>query len=110
MKSIGYFGITLLLLLVPGITIVGCGSEKQDKANMNQTARREINIVKDEHAAELMAITGVVGVYVGALDDGTPCIGVMVVKKTPDLEKKIPTDLEGYPIKIDETGKIKPLR
>jgi len=70
---------------------------------------RDINAVKEDHTKELMAIPGVVGVYVGALENGTPCIGVMVVKKSPELEKKIPKELEGHPVRIDETGVIKPL-
>ena len=73
-------------------------------------ARRDINSVKESHSAELMAIPGVVGVYVGETENRQPCIGVMVVKKTPELEKMIPKILEGYPVKVDETGIIKPMR
>ena len=71
---------------------------------------RDINQVKEAHTGELMSLPGVVGVYVGELEDHTPCIGVMVVKKTPDLEKKIPKSLEGHPVRIDETGEIKPMK
>ena len=72
--------------------------------------QRDINAVKEAHTKELMALPGVVGVYVGELDDHTPAIGVMVVKKTPELGQKIPKVLEGYPVKIDETGEIKPMK
>ncbi len=71
---------------------------------------RDINLVKEAHTNELMSLKGVVGVYVGALDDGKPCIGVLVEKKTPELEKKIPKSLEGYPVKIDETGTVRPMK
>ena len=71
--------------------------------------RPDIDAVKESHTKELMALEGVVGVYVGRLDDGSPCIAVMVVKKSPELEKKIPTSLEGYRVTIDETGEIKPM-
>ncbi len=58
-----------------------------------------------------MTIPGVVGIYVGVLDDGkTPCLKVMVVKKTPELEKRIPRELEGYRVVIEETGEIKPMK
>ena len=70
---------------------------------------RDINDVKEAHVAEFMALAGVVGVYIGALDNGTPCIKVMVVKATPELAKKLPRYLEGHPVLIVETGKIKPL-
>lgn len=70
---------------------------------------RDINEVMEAHVANLMALPGVVGVFIGALDNGTPCIKVMVVKTTPELEKKIPPDLEGHPVLIVETGEIRPL-
>lgn len=71
---------------------------------------RDINAVLRAHENKLMAIAGVVGVYVGLMDDGkTPCLKIMVVKKTKDLEQQIPKLLEGYPIVIEETGVIRPL-
>ena len=73
--------------------------------------KRDINAVLRDHDREMMAIPGVVGVYVGVLEDGkTPCLKVMVVRKTPELERKIPKSLEGYPVLLDETGAIRPLR
>ena len=72
-------------------------------------ATRDINEVMKEHTDELMAIPGVVGVYIAALEDGTPCIKVMVIEKTPELERIIPNVLEGYPVVIVETGEIRPL-
>ena len=62
-----------------------------------------------DHTPELMAIPGVVGTYQGTLDDGTPCIKVMVVKRTRELERRIPDRLEGHPVRIDVTGVIRPL-
>ena len=58
---------------------------------------------------ELLAIPGVVGVYVGLLDDGeTPCLKVMVVERTPDLDAQLPEMLDGYPVIVEETGVIRP--
>ena len=72
---------------------------------------REINAVLRAHEDELMAIPGVVGIYVGLMDDDkTPCLRVMAVKKTQDLQRKVPKSLEGYPVVIEETGVIRPLR
>jgi hypothetical protein len=90
------------------LLIIGCNVNKQTDNKIN-LPQRDINIVKEAHTEELMKIPGVVGVYVGQFDDGTPCIGVMVIKKTPELERKIPRIIEGYRVKIDETGEIKPL-
>jgi len=72
-------------------------------------AMRDINDVMKSHTEELMSIPGVVGVYIGALEDGSPCIKVMVIEKTPELERIIPNVLEGYPVLIIETGEIRPL-
>ncbi len=73
--------------------------------------QRDINLVLRDHDRELLAIPGVVGVYVGVLEDGkTPCLKVMVVQKTPELEQKIPKSLEGYPVLLDETGVVRPMR
>ncbi len=71
--------------------------------------KRDINAVKEAHAAELMAIDGVTGVYVGRTPEGKDCIGVLVVKKTEELSKKIPSSLDGYPVTIEESGTIKPM-
>jgi hypothetical protein len=71
--------------------------------------QKSIEEVLKEHAGELMSIPGVVGVYIGELTDGRPCIKVMVVKETPELESKIPSMLEGYPVVIVESGEIRPL-
>src|SRR5574341_2369686 len=80
----------------------------EDRKRQIGAAMRDINEVMNAHVNELMALPGVVGVFIGALDNGTPCIKVMVVKTTPELEKKIPKDLEGHPVLIVETGEIKP--
>lgn len=83
---------------------------KEDRKDQPQM-QQDINKVMEAHTAELMALPGVAGVYIGVLDDGkTPCIKVMVVEKTTDLEDKIPASLDGYPVVIDETGVIRPLQ
>jgi len=77
---------------------------------MAKANSRDINEVLRAHDRELLAINGVVGVYVGVLEDGkTPCLKVMVVAKTAELERAIPKTLDGYPVIIEVTGEIKPL-
>ncbi|MCI0513533.1 hypothetical protein L0128_10000 [candidate division KSB1 bacterium] len=70
---------------------------------------RDIKLVMKDHTAEIMALPGVVGIYIGEIENHQPCIKVMVVKKTAELEQKIPKKLEGYPVEIDETGVIRAL-
>ncbi len=59
-----------------------------------------------EHAGELMSIPGVVGTAEG-LKEGRPCVQILVMEATPELERKIPKDLDGYPVEIIETGEIR---
>lgn len=66
--------------------------------------------VLNEHAPRLMKIDGVVGVYEGALEDGRPCIVVMLKEERPGLRDDIPAELGGYPVKLEFGGEIRPLR
>lgn len=78
---------------------------------MAQNNSRDINAVLHAHDRELLAIAGVVGVYVGVLDDGkTPCLKVMVAAKSAELERAIPKTIEGYPVLLEVTGEIRPLQ
>ncbi len=69
---------------------------------------KTIEEVLKGHTNDLMAIPGVVGTAQG-LCNGKPCIKVFVIKKTPELEAKIPGELEGYTVKIEETGEFRAL-
>lgn len=69
---------------------------------------KTIEEVLKERTKELMSVPGVVGTALGLCDD-TPCIKVYVVKKTSELDQKIPDILEGYPVMIEETGEIRAL-
>jgi hypothetical protein len=83
------------------------GQHRQQEA----MTRGDINTVLEDHDQELLAIAGVVGVSVGLLpDETTLCLQVMVVKKSEELRKKIPKSIEGYPVRIEESGVIRPLR
>lgn len=72
--------------------------------------KRDINAVLRDHDKELLAIPGVVGVYVALLEDGkTPCLKVMLARKTAETERAIPRTLEGYPVVSEITGEIRPM-
>lgn len=69
-----------------------------------------INQVLAAHVDGLMATPGVVGVAIGLLDDErTPCLRILVTKRTPELESSLPGTLAGHPVLIDEVGVIRPL-
>ncbi len=70
----------------------------------------DINKVLESYKEEIMSIPGVVGVYVSAMEDGSPCIKVMVNEITPEITGKLPSELEGYPVIIIPTGNIAPYK
>ncbi len=73
--------------------------------------KRDINAVLRDHDQKLLVIPGVVGVYVAVLKDGkTPCLKVMLSRKTPEAERDIPKSIEGYPVVSEVTGEIRPLK
>ena len=61
--------------------------------------------VLDRHTPRLMSVAGVVGTAEGRCA-GQPCILVLVERLTPALRQAIPSELEGIPVEIRETGRI----
>ena len=71
--------------------------------------RRDINAVLADHAKQLLAMPGVVGVYVGLLDDGkTQCLKLMLSRARSSTDEPLPTQLEGYPVVAEVTGEVRP--
>ncbi len=69
---------------------------------------RPIEEVLKEHTEELMSVPGVVGTAQG-ICNSRPCIKVFVVEKTKEIDKRIPDELDGYPVEVEETGEFKVL-
>jgi len=77
---------------------------------MPASSRRDINAVLASHDRRLLALPGVVGVYVGLMDDGaTPCLKVMLAQDDVRVRRAIPTQIEGHFVVVEITGEIKPL-
>jgi hypothetical protein len=97
-----------LICLVGVAFAITCGEHMAQ--NNSPSPKRDINAVLRDHDKELLAIPGVVGVYVALLDDGkTPCLKVMLARKTAETERALPRTLEGYPVVSEVTGEIRPL-
>jgi hypothetical protein len=70
--------------------------------------KRDINDVLAAHDSELLAIPDVIGVYVGTTEEGrTPCLKVMLARKNPESERKIPRMIDGYHIVTEVTGSVR---
>ena len=54
-----------------------------------------------------MEVPGVVGTGHG-LCDGSPCIVVYASARTPEIEARIPDEVEGHPVRVEITGRIEP--
>ena len=65
-----------------------------------------ISIVLQRHRENLMAIPGVTGVGEGRLKN-KPCILVLLSKSTPEIEKRIPAHIEGFPVAIEVVGDVR---
>lgn len=86
------------------------GCQENMAQNNSPDKRRDINAVLRDHDRELLAIPGVVGIYVALLEDGkTPCLKVMLARASAETERVIPKTLEGYPVVVEVTGEIRPL-
>jgi hypothetical protein len=105
---------TLPVLLALALTLAfasGCQPHNRRLAKPEAAMpARDINDVLRDHDDRLLALPGVVGVYVGLLEDEkTACLKVMVARMTPELKRAIPKTLEGYTVVIEETGVIRPM-
>jgi len=80
------------------------GLRRRDRA----VTARPVSEVLRSHAAELMAIPGVVGTGEGA-SGGAPVILVLVSRPTPEITSRVPKRLEGYPVQIRVVGEVRKL-
>jgi hypothetical protein len=69
---------------------------------------RSIGEVLAERTVEWMAIPGVVGTAVGELD-GKRCIKVFVAERAYELAARLPTEVEGHRVVIEQTGEFRAL-
>lgn len=89
---------------------LAAGCQKNMAQNNSASPKRDIDAVLREHDKDLLAIPGVVGVYVALVEDGkTPCLKVMLARPSPETERALPKTLEGYPVISEVTGEIRPL-
>lgn len=66
---------------------------------------KDIGEVQARYEAQLMSLPGVVGVGVSECA-GKPCLKVLVDRKTPELERQIPSELEGFKVELEESGPL----
>jgi len=94
-----------LLALGVTLTLTGCRAHPRQEAKTTAPTRT-LTAVLAAHTPELMGIPGVVATAESRLADGRPCILVLVVRLTPELRAKLPSELEGWPVKVEASGEI----
>lgn len=98
-----------MTILVAIILITGCG-----RANTRNTggeavadAPKTIEAVLAAHNDSLMAVPGVVATAIGRCNNA-PCIRILVSHVTDEVQRRVPRQLEGFPVRIDVSGPIVP--
>jgi hypothetical protein len=71
-------------------------------------SQKTIEQVQEEHTEDWMAIPGVEGIAIGLFED-KPCIKIFSSRKPQELQNKIPSIVEGYPVVIEEAGTFRAL-
>ncbi len=98
-----------IALAVVFMALGGCTCCQSSRVSGDPMPERDIKTVMENHVDELMALPNVVGVAIGELDNGTPCIQVLVVEETEETTHRIPKTLEGHPVQIIESGELRPM-
>jgi hypothetical protein len=87
--------------------MIGCFSSLHaHRPKGNGMPKIKIETVLKKHTEALMSLPEVVGTGQGVCG-GRDCIKVFVRQRTPELERRIPTVLDGYPVSIEETGEFR---
>ena len=86
----------------------GCSGQTLDQRNSGAgTSPPTIEKVLQRHSAAWMSIAGVVGTGIGTCD-GVRCLKVFVVQRTQEIERRIPAGVDGYPVRVEVTGRVRP--
>ena len=72
------------------------------------TAKKTAQEVLKENTDRWMAIPGVVGTGIGEYK-GQPCIKLLVIEQGEQVKKRIPSQVEGFPVIVEVTGEIRAL-
>jgi hypothetical protein len=99
------------------VSMVGtCTEELSDPAagvsgaqsvGLSEEAAKSATAIRDRHEDALMGIPGAVGTAIGASDEpGQAAIEVYVEKLTPQAQAAAPSEVEGLPVNLVESGEF----
>ena len=89
------------------IVLASCigAANQSDNEPLETTVARSIEEVQEAFTREWMDLPGVVGTGIG-LCEGQPCIKVYVTGPIPPLEDRIPNEVEGHRVTLEQTGQF----
>ena len=106
---------TTMVLLNMGVWagpafLAGCGSfaGPSDPGKGQSMPEQTIEQVQENHTDRWMAMPGIQGTAIG-MSEGKPCILILSSVKAETLQDRIPSEVEGYPVIIRETGAFRAL-
>ncbi|KPJ58245.1 MAG: hypothetical protein AMS15_08880 [Planctomycetes bacterium DG_23] len=98
-----------MVIIFLASSLGGCAKKPvQEPSGEREMTPKTIQQVLKEHTDQWMSIPGVVGTAIGKWE-GKPCIKIFVVKEPEELSGKIPSQVEGFPVVIEETGEFRAL-
>jgi hypothetical protein len=106
LTKLDHFFIIFVWLILSGLVVANACENISNRGEKGEMSTKSIEEVLKEHTRDLMAIPGVVGTGHG-LCDGKPCIKVFVIKRNPELDRKIPSELDSHLVMIEETGEFR---
>jgi hypothetical protein len=102
------FGVTMVGACT-GAAAAPAGPQTEAITAQSAEVARLVALKKRHHQA-IFKVPGVVGTGVGlAPDTKTPVVEIYVQKDTPEVRQALPQSLDGAPVQIIETGKVRAL-
>lgn len=98
----------MLRLSLGLLALVVAGCANPSASPPSAVPAQSIEDVLAAHTDSLMAVEGVTGVGQGLCEERA-CIRVYVLARTPEVEQRLPAEIDGYPVELVETGQIRPL-
>jgi len=96
----------IVATLVVAAALASCARPDHREETQAVTSKT-IEAVLAAHTDSLMALPGVVGTAIGTCD-GAPCIRVFIADASAPGRRRIPAQLDGYAVKVEVTGPIRP--
>lgn len=94
------------IILLAALVVTSCQNREDPGRSKSSMANRPVKEVMEDHAGKLISIPEVTAVAVSELEDGTPCIKILIIEESAEIRAELPDSLEGYPVVVEVSGRI----